>query len=84
VIKLTVVGVEGRLVYETLILPDGEIVDYNTRFSGISARDLKKAQAKTLREVQVSGSLHFIIEKGVTPCFITPIVCFYRMMSWDL
>jgi len=57
IIKLTVVGVEGRLVYETLILPDGEIVDYNTRFSGISARDLKKAQAKTLREVQVSSFL---------------------------
>lgn len=51
-IKLTVVGVEGRLVYESLILPEGDIVDYNTRFSGISARDLKRGPAKTLREVQ--------------------------------
>ena len=51
-IKLTVVGIEGRLVYESLILPEGDIVDYNTRFSGISARDLKRGPAKTLREVQ--------------------------------
>jgi RNA exonuclease 1 len=51
-IKLTVVGVEGRLVYESLVLPEGDIVDYNTRFSGISARDLKRGPAKTLREVQ--------------------------------
>jgi RNA exonuclease 1 len=51
-IKLTVVGVEGRLVYETLVIPEGDILDYNTRFSGISARDLKRGPSKTLREVQ--------------------------------
>ena len=51
-IKLTVVGVEGRLVYESLVIPEGEILDYNTRFSGISARDLKRGPSKTLREVQ--------------------------------
>ena len=51
-IKLTVVGVEGRLVYETLVVPEGDILDYNTRFSGISARDLKRGPSKALREVQ--------------------------------
>ena len=37
---MTVVGVDGRLVYESLVLPDNQVADYNTRFSGITKKDL--------------------------------------------
>jgi len=50
--KVTVVGIDGRLVYESLVLPDNYIVDYNTRFSGITSKDLEKGQKKNLKEVQ--------------------------------
>lgn len=51
--KVTVVGADGRLVYDCLVRPERDVVDYNTRFSGITARDLsRKSLTKTLREVQ--------------------------------
>ena len=50
--KITVVGIDGRLVYETLVQPEDPIVDYNTRFSGVSAKDLKRGPTKSLKEVQ--------------------------------
>ncbi|KAJ8979981.1 hypothetical protein NQ317_013730 [Molorchus minor] len=51
--KVTVVGMDGRLVYDSFVKPDREILDYNTRFSGISQKDLsRKGATKTLREVQ--------------------------------
>ena len=33
------VGVDGRLVYESLVCPENDIIDFNTRYSGISAKD---------------------------------------------
>lgn len=50
--KVTVVGIDGRLVYETLVLPEADIIDYNTRFSGVAAKDLEKGPTKNLKEVQ--------------------------------
>lgn len=52
--KITVVGGDGRLVYDCFVKPECSIVDYNTRFSGITARDLnsRKATTKTLKDVQ--------------------------------
>jgi len=52
--KVTVVGIDGRLVYETIIRPDDTIIDYNTRFSGVTARDLKRGNnsVKSLKDVQ--------------------------------
>lgn len=49
--KISVVAADGRLVYNTLVRPEAHVVDYNTRFSGITARELAKA-TKTLRDVQ--------------------------------
>lgn len=55
VTKVTVVAMDGRLVYDTFVRPENEIVDYNTRFSGISAKDFQagsKRYVKSLRDVQ--------------------------------
>ncbi|PNF33990.1 hypothetical protein B7P43_G04662 [Cryptotermes secundus] len=51
-IKVTVVATDGRLVYDSLVRPENFIIDYNTRFSGITARDLSKHATKSLRDVQ--------------------------------
>jgi len=50
--KVSVVGVDGRLVYESLVRPDNDIIDYNTRYSGISAKDFANGQHKNIKEVQ--------------------------------
>ncbi|XP_074036176.1 uncharacterized protein isoform X2 [Leptinotarsa decemlineata] len=52
VTKVTVVGVDGRLVYDSYVKPEREIVDYNTRFSGITAKEMKQGAPKNIREVQ--------------------------------
>lgn len=52
--KITVVGADGRLVYDSFVKPECSIVDYNTRFSGITAKDLnnRKVPTKSLKDVQ--------------------------------
>jgi RNA exonuclease 1 len=51
--KITVVAHDGRLVYDTYVRPESFIIDYNTRFSGITAKDLsKKTGTKSLKDVQ--------------------------------
>jgi len=59
--KVTIVGIDGKLVYESLVQPENEIIDYNTRFSGITAKDLTAggAGSKRLHEVQQEIN-HFI------------------------
>ena len=50
--RVTVVAVNGRKVYNWLVRPESRIIDYNTRFSGITAQDYRSGPFKTLREVQ--------------------------------
>ncbi|XP_017485313.1 PREDICTED: uncharacterized protein LOC108373887, partial [Rhagoletis zephyria] len=55
VTKVTVVGYDGQLIYEHFVRPEAEIVDYNTRFSGITEKDLcthSNKDVKMLAEVQ--------------------------------
>ncbi|KAF6207007.1 hypothetical protein GE061_018244 [Apolygus lucorum] len=49
--KISVVAHDGRLVYDTYVKPESLIIDYNTRFSGVTAKDLNK-RTKLLKDVQ--------------------------------
>ncbi|XP_062051160.1 putative exonuclease GOR [Lepus europaeus] len=49
--RVTVVDPEMRVVYDTFVKPDNEIVDYNTKFSGVTEADLAHTNV-TLRDVQ--------------------------------
>ncbi|CAN8003919.1 unnamed protein product [Ixodes hexagonus] len=49
--RITVVGWDLKPVYETLVKPTNPILDFNTRFSGITEEDMDKVQT-TIRDVQ--------------------------------
>nr|XP_028569290.1 RNA exonuclease 1 homolog isoform X1 [Podarcis muralis] len=49
--RVTVINSELKVVYDTFVKPDHKVVDYNTRFSGVTEADLENASI-TLRDVQ--------------------------------
>ncbi|XP_063311959.1 RNA exonuclease 1 homolog isoform X1 [Pelobates fuscus] len=49
--RVTVINSERKVVYDTFVLPDNRIVDYNTRFSGVTEDDMQNTTI-TLRDVQ--------------------------------
>ncbi|KAK9881300.1 hypothetical protein WA026_015426 [Henosepilachna vigintioctopunctata] len=49
--KVTVVGMDGRLIYNSFVRPECQVIDYNTRFSGVTERDVT-LNSRTLKEVQ--------------------------------
>uniref|UniRef100_UPI0037E97160 RNA exonuclease 1 homolog n=1 Tax=Semicossyphus pulcher TaxID=241346 RepID=UPI0037E97160 len=49
--RVTVVNSSLQVIYDTFVRPDNEVIDYNTRFSGISEEDVK-GNHTSLREVQ--------------------------------
>lgn len=53
--KVTVVAHDGSLVYDKFVQPESEIIDYNTRFSGIKPSDFhptNRHNIRSIREVQ--------------------------------
>ncbi|XP_045890880.1 RNA exonuclease 1 homolog isoform X2 [Micropterus dolomieu] len=49
--RVTVVNSSLQIIYDTFVRPDNEVIDLNTRFSGISEEDVK-GNCTSLREVQ--------------------------------
>ncbi|KAM4578001.1 uncharacterized protein V3H82_007507 [Fundulus diaphanus] len=49
--RVTVINSDLQVIYDTFVRPDNEVIDYNTRFSGISEDDVK-GNHTSLREVQ--------------------------------
>ena len=48
---MTLLNFEGEVIYDTLVKPDGKVLDYNTKFSGIKEGDLDNVET-TLADVQ--------------------------------
>lgn len=51
VTRVSLVGVDGIAIYDTYVLPENPVLDYNTTYSGITASDLKDVTT-TLGDVQ--------------------------------
>ncbi|XP_053462104.1 putative exonuclease GOR [Nycticebus coucang] len=49
--RVTVVDSSLHMVYDTFVKPDEEVIDYNTRFSGVVEDDLKNTTT-SIRDVQ--------------------------------
>lgn len=49
--RVTVIDSEMKVIYDTFVKPESKVVDYNTRFSGVTEEDLANATI-TLRDVQ--------------------------------
>ncbi|XP_036378227.1 RNA exonuclease 1 homolog [Megalops cyprinoides] len=49
--RVTVINSELKVIYDTFVKPDSKVVDYNTRFSGVTEEDLESTTI-TLRDVQ--------------------------------
>ncbi len=50
--RVTVVDRNSATVYERTVQPKGRIIDYNTRFSGLTAEDFQKPEVTSLGQVQ--------------------------------
>ncbi|XP_067824414.1 RNA exonuclease 1 homolog [Heptranchias perlo] len=49
--RLTVINSDLKVVYDTFIKPDNKVIDYNTRFSGVTEEDMESTTI-TIRDVQ--------------------------------
>ncbi|CAI4063069.1 Rnh70p SKDI_07G5240 [Saccharomyces kudriavzevii IFO 1802] len=50
--RISIVNFDNEVIYEELVMPDVPIVDYLTRYSGITEEKLATSAKKTLSEVQ--------------------------------
>ena len=56
--RITIVDVNSKEVYESLVKPDTQILDYNTRWSGVTEQSLKNCNKK-LKHVQTDLAKFF-------------------------
>ncbi|XP_036431184.1 RNA exonuclease 1 homolog [Colossoma macropomum] len=50
-VRVTVVNSSLQVIYDTFVKPNNEVIDYNTRFSGVSEDDVK-GSSSSLQDVQ--------------------------------
>lgn len=50
--RVTIVNFEEKVVYDKLVMPQNRVIDYNTRYSGITEASLKAGNALSLPEIQ--------------------------------
>lgn len=50
--RITVVNFEEKVVFDSFVKPQNRVIDYNTRFSGITESTLSSPKVKTLPEIQ--------------------------------
>ncbi|CAB3382114.1 Hypothetical predicted protein [Cloeon dipterum] len=62
--RVTLVDEEDKVVYESLVKPEGFIIDYKTEFSGITKEIMENGPCKSLKEVQ-NDLLKFIKEDTI-------------------
>uniref|UniRef100_A0A4W5R038 Exonuclease domain-containing protein n=1 Tax=Hucho hucho TaxID=62062 RepID=A0A4W5R038_9TELE len=49
--RVTVVNSSLQVIYDTFVKPDNDVIDYNTRFSGINEADVK-GTSSSIRDIQ--------------------------------
>jgi RNA exonuclease 1 len=54
--KVTIIRSDGNLHYESFVRPDRDIVDYNTRFSGITEKDLNINSSYGMRRASTASN----------------------------
>lgn len=52
VVKVTLIDITGKPVYNQYVKPVSEVVDFNTRYSGVCKEDFEKNGTKSLVQVQ--------------------------------
>lgn len=52
VASVTLVDIRGEIVYQALVRPQQEVIDYNTKYSGVSLDDFKQKHPKPFHDVQ--------------------------------
>lgn len=55
--RCSLVDINGTVLYDKFIRPEGEIMDYRTRFSGITPRNMEAATPFAVAKQEVSREL---------------------------
>lgn len=50
--RITIVNFEEKVVYDKLVMPQNRVIDYNTRYSGITKESLESSNPLSLPEIQ--------------------------------
>lgn len=50
--RITVIGYDERVVYDKFVKPQNRVIDYNTKYSGITEQTLMASGVKTIVEIQ--------------------------------